>query len=394
MKLLACNAGSTSLKFRLYDMPEEREIISGKLEKIGSDEAIVSYKYGDKKGRSVRPVKSFLEGTAIVMSILSEQGAIQCQDDISGIAFKTVHGGRLTKTSIVDDDVLALLDEYRIVAPLHNKVYAEVIRAFRETTKCPLVAVFETAFHQNMPEYAKRYSVPYEWLEKYGIQRYGFHGASHGYISTRIRQIMGVKDPEGFNVISCHLGGSSSICPIKGGVSMGATQGFSPQSGITMSARVGDIDAYVPIYLMKKGMTLEQLNDALYNNSGFIGISGVSEDVRELEEAEAKGNERAALALDMYCYDVKRYIGQSLAILGRADAIVITGGIGENGVNVRERILTDMEHLGIILDKDRNAANVPEAMISTDDSPISVYMVPTNEEIMVVREAYKAITAK
>lgn len=395
MKILACNAGSTSLKFRLYEMPEEKELLAGKIEKIGTDRSIISYQYDHVKECFVQTIDDFLEGVRIAVSVIAGSGVINTIEDLKGIAFKTVHGGYMRESCIIDEKVLAVLDEYQVVAPLHNRVYGEVIRAFQKLVpSCTLVAAFETAFHKDMPEYVKHYSVPYEWKELYGIQRYGFHGASHGYINKRIQQLMKVEDIESFNVISCHLGGSSSLCPIKGGVSIGATQGFSPQSGIAMGTRVGDLDAYALLYLLKKGFTFEQLDEALFHESGLKGLSGISDDVRDLEEAASTGDRRAALALEVYCYDVKRYIGQCLTVLGNTDAIIMTGGIGENSINLRKKILSGMEQLGIVLDSERNAANIPESLISADNSKICIYVIPTNEEVMVAQEAYGAIVGK
>jgi len=392
MKLLACNVGSTSLKYRLYEFPQEQELLVGKIEKIGSEQAIVSYSYDNTKERRIQPIPDMAAGVALAISVITDSGKVSCMDEVEGIAFKTVHGGPVTESCIADDRIFDILEEYRAVAPLHNRVYGEVMRAFREMLpSCPLVAVFETAFHKDAPEYIKRYSAPYSWMEQYGIQRYGFHGASHRYITNRMTELIGNGDASNLNIISCHLGGSSSICVVKGGISQGTTHGFSPQSGIASGTRIGDFDAYAMLYMLKKGLTPAQLDDMLFNHSGLKGISGVSEDIRELEEAAASGNERAALALDMYCYDVKRYIGQSIAVLGRVDAIVMTGGIGENSVNVRSKVLSDMQQLGIVLDSERNSAGLPEAVITADGSPIPVYVVPTNEEIMVVREAYRVI---
>ena len=392
LKILACNAGSTSLKFRFYEMPEEKELLAGKIEKIGSANAIVSYECRNIKKRFVQSVSDFREGIELFLSVLFSQKIVQKIEEIEGVAFKTVHGGNIMEPCIIDEYVLNVMDEYQTAAPLHNRVYSEVIRVFQKMLpSCILVAVFETTFHKYMPEYIRRYSVPYDWKERYGIQKYGFHGASHGYISKQIRKIMQLEEKDNLNLISCHLGGSSSICLIKNGVSMGATQGFSPQSGIAMGTRVGDLDIYVLFYLVKKGFTLEQLNDILFNQSGLKGISGIGDDIRELEEAVSKGDIHAALALDVYCYDVKRYIGQSLAVLGKTDVIVMTGGIGQNSVHIRKRILSNLEHLGILLDDARNEKNIPESEISADNSPIKVYVVPTNEEIMITREAYKVI---
>lgn len=392
MKVLACNAGSTSLKFRLYQMPEECGLAVGKIEKIGSPCAIISIETACGRHQFEQPVADFLESARLAISLLIEHGALQSEQELDTVAFKTVHGGEIVKPCIIDQHVLDALEDYITVAPLHNRVYADLIRAFQKAMpKTPMIAVFETSFHCQAPEQAQYYAVPYEWKDRYGIRRYGFHGASHSYINTRVQQLLGVRDLSSFHAISCHLGGSSSLCALRGGISLGATQGFSPQSGIAMGTRTGDLDVYVLFHMLKKGFTPQELDHALFHESGLKGLSGISDDVRDLEKAANAGNHRAKLALDVFCYDVKRYIGQYLALLGRTDVIVFTGGIGENGIEIRRRVLSDMEHLGIRLDETRNRENQPESKISADDSPIAVYVIPTNEEIMIARQAYQVL---
>ena len=392
MKLLSCNAGSTSLKFRLYQMPEEQELLTGKMEKIGSDQAVITVTRGTERRRLTRPVADFLAGARLAVSLLADCGVLSSEQDLDAVAFKTVHGGSIVDPCIIDSRVMEALEEYITVAPLHNRIYVDLIRAFQATLpETALIAVFETAFHKDAPEEMQYYAVPFAWKEQYGIQRYGFHGASHSYINTRLQQLLKIQNPSGFHAISCHLGGSSSLCALRDGISIGATQGFSPQSGIAMGTRTGDLDVYAVFHLLKKGFTPDELDRTLFHESGRKGLAGLSDDIRELEAAASAGNRRARLALDVYCYDVKRYLGQYMALLGRTDAIVFTGGIGENSAGIRSRILSGMEPLGIRLSEERNQSNSPESRISADDSPIAVYVVPTNEEVVIARQAYAVL---
>lgn len=387
MKILVCNAGSTSLKYQLFDMPEERVILKGKIEQIGKNKnaKLTLYKNNDCiLNKKPVTVVNHLESVRLALDTLIQYQAIQNLNEIDGVGFKTVHGGKISGTVKIDASVLSALKRYITVAPLHNRIYVDIIEAFLHyAPNLNYAAVFETAFHESMPEYAQTFGIPYEWKQKYGIRKYGFHGASHRYISQRISHLT---NQQNVRLISCHLGGSSSLCAIQNGRSIDATQSFSPQSGITMGTRNGDLDVYAIFYLTSLGYSLDEINDTLYNHSGLLGISGISDDMQEIEYAAQHGNSRAQLALDVYCYEIKKYLGAYWTILGGADYIVFTGGIGENSPYIREKVCSGLEHLGIILDKNKNVNGNPERTIHKHDSKISVYVMPTNEELIVARE--------
>ncbi|MDR0841384.1 MAG: acetate/propionate family kinase [Christensenellaceae bacterium] len=391
MVLISCNAGSTSLKLGVIEMPGGKTLASEKIERIGSLDSTLNFKdaAGIEWTRNIY-IDNHVCAARAALGALKEEGIIKSTSGLDGIAFKAVHGGALTEPTLIDDEVLAVMERFITVAPLHNRVYLDVIRAFRQVApKLPMVAVFETAFHNTMPEYAYTYAVPLEWKEKYGVRKYGFHGASHSYINKRIQELTGRTD---LKVISCHLGGSSSLCALQSGVSIDATQGFSPQSGISMGTRNGDLDVYIIFYLVANGFTLEEINDALYTKSGLKGLSGISEDTRDIELAASRGDKRAELALQVYCYDIVKYIGAYWALLGGLDAIVFTGGIGENSIFIRAKVLRMLEHMGVVLDADKNQNNIPNQRISTEASRVDVYVIRTNEELMVAEKAAEVLS--
>ena len=393
MKILVCNAGSTSLKFKLYQMPEETVIFKGKLEKIGNEQgALFTLEAGTAKlshAERIHPV-DFVEGIRFFLGQMIGSGVIRSLQEIDAAGFKTVLGDAYNGAHLVDEKVLNTMEQYLPVAPLHNQVYLNVIKAFMQIAPhLPLVAVFETAFHQTIPDYARTYGIPWEWTKTYGVRKYGFHGASHRYISERTAELLGRQ--HGLRLISCHLGGSSSLCAIKDGHSLETTQGFSPQSGITMGTRNGDIDVFIIFYLLSLGVPLEEIHSALYQHSGLLGISGVGEDIRELEQAADAGHKRAKLALEVYCYEVKKYIGAYWTVLGGADAIVFTGGIGENASRVRASICEGLSCFGIKISPDMNQSGSPERKISVPDSSVEVWVVPTNEELIVARETMRVL---
>lgn len=390
MKILVCNAGSTSLKYQLFEMPEERVLLKGKVEQIGRNgSAMLTLSVRETCIINKQPVavRSHLESVRLALDSLVQYKAIQQIEEIDGVGFKAVHGGTISGTKQINKEVLEALKRYITVAPLHNRIYVDIIESFLHfAPNLKYAAVFETAFHETMPEYAQTFGIPYEWKQKYGIRKYGFHGASHRYISQRVNQLAGQHAKNGLRVISCHLGGSSSLCAILNGRSIDATQSFSPQSGITMGTRNGDLDVYAIFHLVSLGYTLDEINDTLYNHSGLLGISGISDDMRELEQEAQNGNKRAQLALDVYCYEIKKYLGAYWTILGGADFVVFTGGIGENSPFIRAKICAGLDHLGISLDAKRNSEGLPERMVSKEDSKVSVYVIPTNEEVVVARE--------
>jgi len=393
MLVLLCNVGSTSLKYKLYDMPEEKLLVEAKIERVRSIEnSIFAYKNYVKNINFQQEkvnVPDYSTGIKLFLKYLtdSETGAISAIDELTAVGFKTVHAKKISGVQVLTDEVIQAMEDYiPIVAPLHNTFYVEAIKTFKSILPHkPMVGVFETAFHQTIPEEARVYGIPYEWTEKYGIKKAGFHGSSHKYISTRVREIMGGH----CRLISCHLGGSSSVSAIANGQSVDNSFGFSPQSGLSHANRVGDLDSFVLLYLMKEeGLTVEQMVDVLTSRGGLYGISGVSNDLRDIEEQARQGNERAQLAIDVFCYEVKKYIGSYYAVLGGLDCLVFTGGIGENSSLIREKICSGLEHMGIQLDQERNRQGNTERLISPDHAKVKVYIMPTNEEIGIARDIY------
>jgi acetate kinase len=313
-------------------------------------------------------------------------------NQLDAIGFKPVHAKNIADSVIVTHAVIQAMEEYVPLAPAHNPPYIEAFRIFQELLpQKPLVGVFEPAFHRNIPDYARTYGIPYEWSEKHAIRRYGFHGASHRYVSWRVPQLVG-RPVEELKIISCHLGGSSSICAIKGGVSIDTSMGFSPQSGLPNATRNGDLDPFILLYLMEKeGLTTHEIRTALSKNGGLKGISGLSGDVRDLEEASAKGDVRAELALKVLIYETKKYIGAYTAVLEGLDVLVFTGGIGENGCNVRHGICSGLEFMGIQLDSARNKIRGQEGVISSDAARVKVLVILANEELVIARETARLV---
>lgn len=366
MNILVPNLGSTSLKYQILEMPAERVLARGRFERVTDyREAIARIPAGEPR--------------------------------VDAVAFKTVLAGpRYRGTFRIDADVIAAMEEYLPAAPAHNSIYLAAIRAFADAMPgVPLVAAFETEFHVTMPEYAARYGVPAEWREKYGIRRYGFHGASHQYVSERVPELLG-RPRESLRLISCHLGGSSSICAIAAGRSVDTTMGFSPQSGLENATRHGDLDVFAVLYMMERcGWTIAEVRQQLARNGGLAGLSGIpGGDVRDLEAAAAQGNQDAALALEVFAYEVRKTIGAYAAAMGGVDAVAFTGGIGENSARLRSRCLAGLEFLGIRLDPVRNEQGVGDRLISADDSRVALVALATNEELIVARRAYRLLAAE
>jgi acetate kinase len=311
-------------------------------------------------------------------------------DEVQGIGFKAVFAGKLSGIRIVDDELLTAMENLSDIAPAHNPPYAKAMRQLRQAfPQIPLVAALETAFHETIPAENRAYAIPWQWQEEYGIQRWGFHGASHRYIGQRIATLLGRDE---LRVISCHLGGSNSLCALKGGVSQANTLGMSPQTGLPHNNRVGDFDPFaLPVLMRATGKSLPELLVDLANRSGLLGISGLSGDVRDLEQAAATGNARADLALKVFTQSIKQYLGAYLAVLGGADVIVFTGGIGENSIRVRQDSLSGLEWAGIKLDPTLNATVKGEVKLSAADSAVQIWTVPTNEEIVVARQTAEAL---
>ncbi|HEV2134557.1 MAG TPA: acetate/propionate family kinase [Terracidiphilus sp.] len=371
MKCLIPNIGSTSFKYRVLDMPEEKVLASGRVERIGQpggecpDYPAAIHKCLTEIAGPGKPLKSLSE--------------------IWAVGFKAVHAGPLNGSQIVDDRFLAAMEEFAFITPAHNPPYIAAMRAFRqELPGVPLVAVLETSPYRHMNEAATTYAVPYEWRRDYGIRRYGFHGASHRSASERTRSLLGRDD---IRHISCHLGGSSSVAAFRNGVAVETSFGASPQSGLPQNNRVGDIDAFAVLHMMKKlKLDPEEMAELLGSKSGLAGISGTSGDVRDLTEAAASGNHSAQLALDVFVYSIRHYLGAFMLELGGLDAITFSGGIGENGAQIRAGVLKNLGSFGIELDDAKNKSIRGEGPISTAESKVKIFVVPANEEIIVARE--------
>jgi len=396
MNLLIANVGSTSLKFKLFEFPSEKLLAEGRIESIGRERSPASYK--SSRGRSASrddAVADYPSAIRLATAWLTdpEIGVLGSLGELDAIGFKTVHARGVSGAVRLDDKVLEAMRDFAGVAPVHNPIYLTAIEVFRETLpQVPLYGLFETTFHQTIPPEAHTYAVPKSWREHLGVRRYGFHGASHWYISERVPQILG-RPAEGLRIISCHLGGSSSLCAIRDGRSVDTTMGFSPQSGVPQSSRNGELDPFVVLYLIEsQGYTPEQVRRSLCEESGLKGLSGgLSADIPSLEKAAAEGNAGARLALDCFVYEVAKHIGALWVACGGCDVLVFTGGIGERGTAIRSRICERLGCLGVKIDPDRNASVSGETTISTDDSGTLVMVVPTNEEIIVARRIAAAI---
>ncbi|HIX01943.1 MAG TPA: acetate kinase [Candidatus Ligilactobacillus excrementigallinarum] len=391
-KTLVINSGSSTLKFKLYEMPEEKEIAKGVLERIGFDGSKIIIKYGD--GQVYTEEKPLPDhGTAIqeMLKLLKELVIVKDFEEITGVGHRVVAGGEYFDRSVViDDDVIQKIDELADFAPLHNPNNLIGITEFKKLLPNALsVAVFDTAFHQTLTEENYMYSTPYEWYEKYGVRRYGAHGTSHQYVAERAAEYLG-KPLEDLKLITCHLGAGSSMCAIKDGKSFDTSMGFTPLTGITMGTRSGDVDFSLVAYVMKKmGTTdVDAVLDTLNKKSGLLGVSGRSLDMRDLQAAEKDGDKRSALAIKLFVKNIVRYVGQYYAEMGGLDGIVFTAGIGENESAIRKRIIDRLSFMGMEIDDQRNDANA-DGLISTDDSKIKVLRIPTDEELMIARDVEK-----
>jgi acetate kinase len=364
MNILVPNLGSTSLKYQLLEMPSGKVLARGRLERV-TDYA-----------------------SAIRQMSVNDA-------TIDAVAFKTVHGGpKYRGTFVIDDEVMAAMEEYLPAAPAHNAIYLLGISAFRAAMPTvPLVAAFETEFHATMPEYAARYGIPKDWREQFGVRRYGFHGASHQYVSERVPEILGVKR-DALRLVSCHLGGSSSICAVRNGKSIDTTMGFSPQSGLESATRHGDLDVFALLFMMKKNdWTVATAAEQLTRTAGLAGLSGIpGGDVRDLEKAILEGNSDAALALSVFTYEVRKTIGAYAAAMQGIDAVAFTGGIGENSARLRRDCCSGLEFLGVRLDPARNETGDGDRVVSGNGSKVAVVTLATNEELIVARRAYDALT--
>ena len=386
MKILICNAGSTSLKFKLWDMPALNVLADGRVERVGSKSAIFHF---NAPGRHVKEdgldIPDYTAGISRFLDLLAE--SVTPLDAIEAVGFKTVLSKDHYGVHLLTEEVKAGMRAYFTVAPAHNGPYLEAIEVFeRLLPDAPRVGVFETAFHRTIPLERRVFPVPYEWYEKYGCMRMGYHGASHGYIAKKLSDKR--------RVISCHLGGSGSLCAILDGKSVDNSFGFSLQMGLPYASRTGDVDAYLIPFLMKQGLTLEEIFDGLGKNGGMKGLSGTSGDLRDVDAAMQAGSARAKLAMDVYVNSILRYIGAYTMELGGLDALAFTGGIGENYAPLRKRVMEAMAFMGVVPDEVCNENGSGERLISAPESRISVHVIPADEEFMVVNETYRLLTQK
>ncbi|MBQ7095926.1 MAG: acetate kinase [Clostridia bacterium] len=396
MKILVINAGSSSLKYQLFDMDRSEVLAKGLCERIGLDGCFTHKAKGEELVLE-ETMNNHSEAIKLVMKYLTDEkwGVISDISEISAVGHRAVHGAeKFVEATLMDEEKLAIMDSLAEFAPLHNPPSVVGIRACMEVMgeDVPQVGVYDTAFHYGMPKTAAIYPIPYEYYEKYGIRRYGFHGTSHGFVAGECAKLLG-KAPEELNIVTCHLGNGSSIAAVKGGKCVDTSMGFTPLAGLMMGTRCGDIDPAVATFIMnKEGLTPDQMSDIMNKKSGALGVSGVSSDFRDLAAEAEKGNERCKLALDMFCYQVSKYIGAYAAAMGGVDAIVFTAGIGENNGVIREKIIKNVEFLGTKLDAEKNAQRGFAQVVSEEGSRVQVCVIPTNEELAIAQQTLKVIS--
>lgn len=392
MKILVLNCGSSSIKYALYNMDDKSVMTSGGAERVGLDGAFVKVKLPNGEKKTVmHDIPEHTEGVKFIFSLLTdpEIGVIKDLNEIDAVGHRMVHGGeKFNKSVVLTDEVLKTFEECIDLAPLHNPANLKGVKAVSELMPgLPQVGVFDTAFHQTMPAHSYLYAIPYELYEKYGVRRYGFHGTSHRYVSKRVCDFLGV-NPADKKVITCHIGNGGSIASVDGGKCVDTSMGLTPLEGLMMGTRSGDIDGGAITFLEKKlGLDADGMSNLLNKKSGVLGITGISSDMREIESANDEGNERAKLALDMYSYRIKKYVGAYAAAMGGCDIIVFTAGVGENQASMREDVCKNMEYMGVKLDVEKNKTiRGEEAIISTPDSKVTVCVIPTDEELMIATD--------
>ncbi len=397
MKILVLNCGSSSIKYALYNMDDRSVMTSGGAERVGLDNAFVKVKLanGEKK-QIMHDIPEHTEGVKFIFSLLTdpEIGVIKDLKEIDAVGHRMVHGGeKFNKSVVLTDEVLKVFEECSDLAPLHNPANLKGVNAVSELMPgLPQVGVFDTAFHQTMPAKAYMYAIPYELYDKYAIRRYGFHGTSHRYVSKRVCEFLGVK-PEEKRVITCHIGNGGSVAAVENGKCIDTTMGLTPLEGVMMGTRSGDIDGGAVSFIQKKlGLDADGISNLLNKKSGLFGITGISSDMREIDAAAKNGDEKARLALDMYFYRIKKYVGAYAAAMGGTDIIVFTAGVGENQANMREEVCRDMEWMGVKLDNKKNATvHGEETIISAPDSKVTVVVVPTDEELMIATDTMELL---
>ena len=390
MNILVINCGSSSLKYQLINSETEGVLAKGLCERIGIDGMLTYQPEGGEKEKSEIAMPTHKEAIQMVLDALTNDktGAIGSLKEVNAIGHRVVHGGeKFASSAVITDEMIKAVEECNDLAPLHNPANLIGIRACQELMPgVPMVAVFDTAFHQTMPDVAYTYGIPYEYYEKYKVRRYGFHGTSHSYVSKRTAEIVG-KPYDQMKIIVCHLGNGASISAVNCGKSVDTSMGLTPLEGLVMGTRSGDLDPAIIDFVGKKeGLSLDEMNEVLNKKSGMLGISGVSSDGRDLEAAAETGNKRAQLALDVFDYRVIKYIGAYAAAMNGVDAIAFTAGIGENNIKMRKDVCSSLTYLGVKLDEEKNNVRGEERIISADDSKVQVLLVPTNEELAIARE--------
>ena len=396
MKVLVLNCGSSSLKYQLIDMETENVMAKGYLEKIGLPDSFLTHTVNGEKHKIEEKVENHEQGIKLVIDQLlhEDYGVIKDLKEIDAVGHRVVHGGeKFSGSVVITDEVVDAIKECIPLAPLHNPAGIIGIEACKKALPgVPMVGVFDTAFHQTMPEKAYMYAIPYKYYEKYGIRKYGFHGTSHRFVAKRVAEVMG-RSEEGLKIVACHLGQGASLCAVKDGKSIDTTMGLTPLAGVPMGSRSGDIDPSIVTFLMKKeNLSSDEMDTILNKKSGKLGLSGVSIDDRDIEAAAKEGNARAQLAIDNFNYQVAGNIGKLAAQMGGVDVITFAGGIGENGIDARKGICEYLEFMGVKKDEKKNNCRGKEVEISTEDSKVKVYVIPTNEELMIARDTMELVS--
>ena len=391
MKILVLNCGSSSIKYKLFEMPSKEVLAQGGIEKIGLPDSFLKLTLPNGEKKIIeRSIQEHTSGVQMIFDVLTdaEFGVVKDLSEIEAVGHRVLHGGsKFSESVVINQDVINAIEECCDLGPLHNPANLKGIYAVQKLMpQVPQIAVFDTAFHQTMPEHAYLYPVPYELYEKYGVRRYGFHGTSHRYVSKRVCEFLGVQ-PEGKKIITCHIGNGGSVSAIKDGKCMDTSMGLTPLEGLMMGTRSGDIDAGAVTFIMEKeNLDANGVSNLLNKKSGVLGVSGVSSDMRELEAAVAAGNPKAILAEKMYFYRIKKYVGAYAAALGGVDIIVFTGGVGENQCNCRTEVCGGLEFMGVKVDAKKNEVRGEEAVISADESKVKVVVIPTDEELMIASD--------
>ena len=396
MKILVINAGSSSLKYQVFDMDTNEILAKGNFERIGQEGSFYTHKVNGEKYEVTKPFSNHEDAAQELIKVLLDEkiGVLKSLDELGGIGHRLLHGGyKITDSVLIDDYVIDVLEEFSDLGPLHNPPQIKGIKVMQKAMPgIPNVGVFDTAFHQTIPEERYIYPIPYEFYDKYKIRKYGFHGTSHKYVGQRICEILG-KEPKDLKIINCHIGQGASLCAIQDGKSVETTMGLTPLGGLCMGSRSGDLDPSVVTYIMnKENLTPDEMSTMLNKKSGLFGITGISPDNRDIEKAMAEGNEKAKLAMEHYHYVIASYIAKCAVAMGGVDVITFTAGVGERGRDSRYEICKKLEFMGVKLDKEANQeAFAKEMKISADDSKVLVYVVPTDEELMIAKETLRLV---